>query len=407
MQRRLLFLWSSAADLAIDGILGVVWFTLLVTLLPTGIALIPVFGVGIVALWAIVRIAAGIRVIERRRAEALHGVVITPPPAGRRSANAGFAGWLGQVLLDTFSPALWKGLLHNLLSVVLGLVFWVLLQTVLELLMGAQRGAADLLAPDILPPGLLTTLAGVLALAVLVAYTYGAGLLDRELSRLLLGASRTAALEQRVGALQGARQGAVDAAATERQRIERDLHDGVQPRLVSVAMTLGMARAKLDSDPEGARALLDEAHRETKESITDLRHLARGIHPAVLADRGLDAALSAVAEHCTVPTTVRVDLPTRPSKEIEAMLYFAVSEALTNVSKHSRASGCSVNVTQTEAGARAVVFDNGVGGAAAGHGGGVGLSGMGDRVRAAGGTLTVESPAGGPTILTVEAPCAF
>jgi signal transduction histidine kinase len=402
VQRRLLFLWSSAADLAIDGILGVVWFTVLATLLPTGIGLIPVFGVGILLLWVVVRLAEGIRFVERRRAEALHGIVITAPSAGRRSTNTGFAGWLGQVLLDTFSPALWKGLLHNLLSLALGTVFWVLLQTAVELLVGAQRGAAALV-----PPGLLTALAGVLALAVLVAYTYGAGLLDRELSRVLLGASRTAALEERVDVLQGARQGAVDAAATERQRIERDLHDGVQPRLVSVAMTLGMVRAKLDSDPEGARALLDEAHRETKESITDLRHLARGIHPAVLADRGLDAALSAVAEHCTVPTTVRVDLPTRPSKETEAMLYFAVSEALTNVSKHSRASGCSVSVTKTEAGVRAVVFDNGAGGAAAGRGGGVGLSGMSDRVRAAGGTLTVESPAGGPTILTVEAPCAF
>ncbi|MFB2579943.1 histidine kinase [Herbiconiux sp. P15] len=398
MQRRLLFLWSSAADLALDGILGTLWFTLLITLLPTGLGLIPVFGVGIVLLWLAVRLAEGIRFVERRRAEALYGVVITPPLPSRRSANSGFAGWLGQVLLDTFSPVLWKGLLHNLSSLVLGLLFWVLLQTAVDLLVSLRREG---IAP------LLVVLAAVVALAVVVVYTYGAGLLDRELGRALLGASRTAALEQRVDVLQGARQGAVDAAATERQRIERDLHDGVQPRLVSVAMTLGMARAKFDSDPAGARALLDEAHRETKESITDLRHLARGIHPAVLADRGLDAALSAVAEHCTVPTSVRVDLPTRPSKETEAMLYFTVSEALTNVSKHSRATGCSVSVTQTPQGVQAVVFDNGVGGAALGHGGGVGLAGMSDRVRAAGGTLTVQSPAGGPTVLTVEAPCAF
>ncbi|MFB2584859.1 sensor histidine kinase [Herbiconiux liukaitaii] len=398
MQRRLLFLWSSAADLALDGILGTLWFTLLITLLPTGLGLIPVFGVGIVLLWLAVRLAEGVRLVERRRAEALYGVVITPPPPSRRSANSGFAGWLGQVLLDTFSPVLWKGLLHNLSSLVLGLLFWVLLQSAVDLLVSLRREG---IAP------LLVVLAAVVALAVVVIFTYGAGLLDRELSRALLGASRTAALEQRVDVLQGARQGAVDAAATERQRIERDLHDGVQPRLVSVAMTLGMARAKFDSDPTGARALLDEAHRETKESITDLRHLARGIHPAVLADRGLDAALSAVAEHCTVPTSVRVDLPTRPSKETEAMLYFTVSEALTNVSKHSRATGCSVSVTQTPQGVQAVVFDNGVGGAALGHGGGVGLAGMSDRVRAAGGTLTVQSPAGGPTVLTVEAPCAF
>ena len=104
---------------------------------------------------------------------------------------------------------------------------------------------------------------------------------------------------------------------------------------------------------------------------------------------------------------MRVDLPERPSREAEAVLYFAVSEALTNASKHSRASGCSVSVTQSPLGARAVVFDNGVGGASAGRGGGVGLTGMADRVRAAGGTLTIDSPQGGPTVLTVEVPCAF
>src|SRR5690606_39520462 len=128
-----------------------------------------------------------------------------------------------------------------------------------------------------------------------------------------------AVLREKVDTLSDARQGAVDAASIERQRIERNLHDGVQPQLVSVAMTLGMARSKFDTDPEAARALLDQAHTEAKASITELRQLARGIHPAVLTDRGLDAALSAVASRCQVPTTISVTVPGRAAPEAEAV----------------------------------------------------------------------------------------
>ncbi|MDO9396311.1 MAG: histidine kinase [Herbiconiux sp.] len=404
MRNRLLFLWAAAADLAIDGLLGMVWFTVLVGLLTTGFGLIPAFGLGFLWLWGAAWVAAGIRFVERTRAEALYGVRI-PVPVRRRSRGSGLTGWIGQLFLDVFDPALWKGLVHTFTTLLLGTLFWALLGAALDLVGGLGRGTVFGL--ELAVRGALPAILGALAaLAALVLFVFGAGLLDRRLAVALLGSSRNAALEGQVDQLEDARRGAVDGAALERQRIERDLHDGVQPRLVAVAMTLGMARSKLDSDPAAARELLDEAHRETKESITELRHLARGIHPAVLSDRGLDAALSAVAEHCTVPTSVRVDLRERPGKEAEAVIYFAVSEALTNVSKHSRASGCSVSVTQTPTAVRAVVFDNGVGGASPGHGGGVGLVGMSDRVRAAGGTLTIDSPAGGPTILTVEVPCA-
>jgi signal transduction histidine kinase len=403
VRKNLLFLWAAAADLAVDGLLGAVWFTVVVTLLATGIGTIPAFGVGVGVLWVTAWLAAGIRYVERRRAEAMYGIAITAPPR-RRTRSTGFVGWLGQTFLDVFSAAMWKGVLHHLTTMVLGSVFWGIISTSTWLLTGIHRGALSGIG---LTGAAVTAAFTIVALAVLAAYTVGAGLLDRELSRILLGTSRAVELEERVDLLRVARRGAVDAAAMERQRIERDLHDGVQPRLVSVAMTLDMARSKFTSDPAAAKALLDDAHQETKQSITELRHLARGIHPAVLTDRGLDAALSAVAQHCSVPTTVRVDLPDRPGPEVEAVLYFAVSEALTNASKHSRASTCSVVVAQAPQGVRAVVFDDGVGGAAAGRGGGVGLTGMADRVRAAGGTLSIDSPAGGPTALTVEIPCAF
>jgi signal transduction histidine kinase len=405
VKRTLLFLWCAAADLALDGLLGILWFTVLIAMVSTGISLLPAFGIGIALLWLTAYAARGIFFVERQRAQALYDIRITPPTRKRTTAQ-GFGGWIAQVFLDVFSGAFWKGFLHTLLSLVLGTVFWVLLQSSFSVVAGLQRGALDGLSLPFSGP-LVAVVGGVLALAVVLLFIYGAGSLDRLLAPALLGTSRTAALEQRVDVLQDARQGAVDAASIERQRIERDLHDGVQPRLVAIAMTLGMAQGKLDSDPAGARALIDEAHRETKESITELRHLARGIHPAVLTDRGLDAALSAVASYCTVPTTVRVDLPTRPSTETEAVIYFAVSEALTNVSKHSRAATCSVGVTQTPNGVLAVVFDDGVGGAELGRGGGVGLAGLADRVRSAGGSVAVHSPAGGPTVLTVEVPCAF
>ena len=400
VRKNLLFLWAAAADLAVDGLLGTVWFTLVVTLLATGIGTIPALGVGLGILWVTARLARGIRHLERRRAEAIYGITITVPPR-RRTRSTGFAGWLDQTLLDVFSGAMWKGVLHQLTTMVLGSIFWGIISTSTWLLTAIRRGALS----GIGLTGPAVTIAS--AIVVLAAYTAGGGLLDRELSRILLGTSRAVELEERVDLLRDARRGAIDAAAAERQRIERDLHDGVQPRLVSVATTLDMARSKFTTDPAAAKALLDDAHQETKQSITELRHLARGIHPAVLTDRGLDAALSAVAQHCTVPTSVRVDLPERPSREIEAVLYFAVSEALTNASKHSRASSCSVVVTQAPRGVRAVVFDDGVGGAVGGLGGGVGLTGMADRVLAAGGALTTDSPKGGPTVLTVDIPCAF
>ena len=393
MRQRLSFLWTAAADLAVDGILGVAWFTLLITLLSVGVGAVPAFGIGVLLLWGTAFVARGVRHIERSRAAAIYGVEIVPPrrPQAR---SAGFAGWLGQIVLELGDSALWKGLAHHLVTLVLGTAFWVLLLAPLQAL-----------TRSILVGDALLVAAAVLGLVLLVLFTYGAGLLDRRLAVVLLGAGRTAALEQRVDSLEGARQGAVDAAAGERLRIERDLHDGVQPRLVNVAMTLGLAKAKFATDPEAAKALLDEAHQQTKDSITELRQLARGIHPAVLTDRGLDAALSAVAAHCAVPATVRVELPERPSPEIEAVLYFVVAEALTNVSKHSGASGCSVSVTRSPTGVRAVVFDNGAGGAHAEPGGG--LAGMADRVRSAGGTLDIDSRPGGPTVLTVEVPCAF
>ena len=223
------------------------------------------------------------------------------------------------------------------------------------------------------------------------------------LAQLLLRGSKVHELTERVGELEVSRAATVDSVEAERRRIERDLHDGAQQRLVSLAMTLGRARSKKDNDPDGASALLEQAHNEAKEAITELRDLVRGLHPPVLADRGLDAALSGLAARSPVPVTVRYDVPDRPPKTIEAIAYFMVAEALTNIARHADASRVTVSVERSGVVLRITVRDNGSGGAVVrpGHG----LAGLADRASGVDGTLAVDSPDGGPTTLTMELPC--
>jgi signal transduction histidine kinase len=196
----------------------------------------------------------------------------------------------------------------------------------------------------------------------------------------------------------------VDTAAADLRRIERDLHDGAQARLVNLAMGLGLAKEKLleGQADETVAAMVDEAHGEVKLALQELRDLARGIHPAVLTDRGLDAALSSVASRCTVPVKVTADLPTRPAAAIEGIAYFTVSELLQNVSKHSGARAASVDVWRSDERLLIQVQDDGRGGAALD--GGTGMAGLADRLGAVDGLFVVDSPPGGPTTITAELP---
>ncbi|GHG72754.1 sensor histidine kinase [Streptomyces griseocarneus] len=227
---------------------------------------------------------------------------------------------------------------------------------------------------------------------------------DTRAARDLLGPSPADRLRRRVEEVTESRAGVVDAADAERRRIERDLHDGAQQRLVSLAVNLGLAKVTMPGLPEDARKVIDEAHREAKEAIAELQDLVRGLHPAVLEDRGLDAALSGLAERAPLPVRVRVDLPERPAPAIEAVAYFVVSEALANVVKHARAAGAEVRVERTGGILIVVVSDDGVGGAD--PSGGTGLAGLAKRVASVDGTFSISSPVGGPTVVTVELPCA-
>jgi signal transduction histidine kinase len=190
----------------------------------------------------------------------------------------------------------------------------------------------------------------------------------------------------------------------DRRQIERDLHDGAQQRLLSLGMDLGMALEKFDSDPNAARNLVGDAHHELQRAIAELRNLARGIHPAVLTDRVLDAALSSLAARCPIPVRLDVRLRERPPASVEATAYFIVAEALTNAAKHANATAIDVRVHLVGDKLRIEVADDGDGGAEERPGGG--LAGLADRATSVEGSLRISSPAGGPTIVAAELPCA-
>jgi signal transduction histidine kinase len=251
-------------------------------------------------------------------------------------------------------------------------------------------------------------LAGLGGVALLLAAPWLAAAvvrLDTRAALALLGPSRAEQLARRVESLAESRAGVVDAADAERRRIERDLHDGAQRRLVSLAMNLGMAREDLHDLPEEARNVIVEAHEEAKLALAELRDLVRGLHPAILEDRGLDAALSGIAARSPVPVRLRVDVPGRATPTVEAVAYFVVSEALTNIAKHARASRAEIAVDQTGDRLRVVVTDDGVGGADPARGSG--LAGLARRAASVDGSMAIDSPAGGPTTVTVELPCGL
>jgi signal transduction histidine kinase len=196
----------------------------------------------------------------------------------------------------------------------------------------------------------------------------------------------------------------VDASAAELRRIERDLHDGAQARLVSLGMSIGLAEQVLRNDPDLALKLLAEARESSGQALTDLRHLVRGIHPPVLAERGLDGAVRALALTLPLPVDLRIELPGRPPAPVESAAYFAIAEVLANVVKHSAARSAWVQLEySSQARLIAIIGDDGAGGAVPRIGGG--LRGIERRLAAFDGVIAVTSPVGGPTVVTMELPC--
>ncbi|MFF1302951.1 sensor histidine kinase [Streptomyces sp. NPDC058307] len=247
--------------------------------------------------------------------------------------------------------------------------------------------------------------AGALGVALLSLAPFAPRLLTVHfrLTRAVLGAGQ-GELAERVRVLTETRRDAVDTSAAELRRIERDLHDGAQARLVAMGMDLGTIEVLLDKDPAQAKRLLAQARQSSADALTELRDLVRGIHPPVLAERGLGDAVRALALRMPVPTEVTVELEGRADAPVESAAYFAVSEILTNAVKHSGADQIWIDLHQVERMLRITVTDNGRGGA--GITAGSGLAGVERRLGTFDGVLAVGSPAGGPTMVTMEIPCA-
>ncbi len=409
---------GAIAQLAALGVVGSLIFGLLATLLSAGLSLVLVVGIGIPFLLAFLYVLWATAWLEHERVEGLYGFGM-PTLTWRTSEKPGFGGWLQSLWRQLIDGPMWRGVASAAISTLLGLFVLPLIATLVTALVlpFAPARAAGEAFLGIVVPGAWAIPLGILGAIVCIALLIGIALLHRTLTRAILVPSREAAFAAQAATAGSQRESAVRASEVERTRIERDLHDGVQPRLVSVAMTLGLAQQKIDTDPVAAKALVDEAHTSTKAAITELRQLARGIHASVLDDRGLDAALSALAARSHVPVVLDVRLPEngRCSRAAEAAVYFAIAETLTNAAKHSRASEARVTVRlrddePIEGNAErrptlwARVEDNGVGGARILPGGG--LDGITNRIIAAGGTSRLDSPVGGPTSLEVSVPCA-
>ncbi|WEG08271.1 histidine kinase [Microbacterium horticulturae] len=403
---------GAIAQMAAVGVAWAIAFGVLFALLAAGIGLLFAIGIGLIVLLGLVYAMFALAWLETARVDGLYGFGIAPLPA-RTSGRPGFTGWLRTVWLQFSDGRMWRGIGSAAVSAMLG---WATLSLLSIMASGVAMVFTPLVPgdPDTIPlrgagwdvPAPWAVGVGIIAALVAIAGLIGLAALHGVLTRAILVPSREVQLAAEARTAQAQRGGAVRAADVERTRIERDLHDGVQPRLVSVGMTLGMAQQKIDDDPEAAKQLIAEAHTSTKAAITELRQLARGIHTSILDDRGLDAALSALAARSPIPVQLDSRLTQRCSPQTETAVYYVIAESLTNAAKHSRAAECRVIVRQREGGILwARVEDNGIGGATVVPGGG--LDGLSNRVLGVGGTLTVTSPIGGPTTVEVSVPCAY
>ena len=407
--------WAATGYLVATLPLGTFWFTLLAVGLSVGLSLLIVW-VGLPVLVLTMLAWRGGAMLERRWLRAALGVRVADPyqplPPGSllrrlRILASDPATWkdLGYLVLLLPLGVLWFTIVVALWSVALAFVTmpaWYQLMPAGQARIFGIGGDRVLLLVDSLPEALLVAVVGLLLLVAAAWVARGLAIAHAAVAEALLGPSQ-AQLAARVEALRASRDLAVDAAEAERRRIERDLHDGAQQRLVSLAMDLGRAKEKLATDPAAAGALVGEAHQEAKRALAELRDLARGIHPAVLADRGLDAAISALAARSPVP--VEVDVATeRLGSAVESTAYFVVAEALTNAAKHARAREIAVRISREDGRLVVEVRDDGVGEADPSAGGG--LRGLADRVAAIDGRLSVSSPPGGPTVVRAELPVA-
>lgn len=400
--------WHATTHVAAGVPLG------LVTLTVVSILVVVTVGFAITGLLAIPVLSALLwtsRVFtawQRSRFAGCLGVQLARPQTPPRTG-----GRIRHLLAEVRRPATWRQISYHLAAGVLGsfgfvliIALWTIglsLSTIgayLWTLPASNTFRWDLRSPTAV---VTLTLIGLAALCAVPWATLGCARLDVMLARALLEPSPAEGLGLRVRSLMASRAGLVDATNAERRRLERDLHDGTQQRLTALALNLGIAREQFTDLPAPARAVIAAAHADVKATLAELRGFVRGLHPAILDDLGLDAALSGLIDRCPVPVELRVSLPGRLPPAIEAVAYFVVSESLANVAKHAGADSASVLVALADGQLRVQIHDDGRGGADPDHG--TGLCGLGQRVTAVDGVLRIDSPTGAGTRILVELPC--
>ncbi|MGC4108591.1 MAG: sensor histidine kinase [Thermomicrobiales bacterium] len=390
--------------LSLSFVIGLVWFIVGVTMMSIGVGLLVVW-VGAPILAALFGIAIWTAQLERSRIKVFMGVEISSPyQYFPREGKPWKRAW-GFVR----NKQLWRDIAYLFLLFPVGcaelIVVWLPVPFFLAPLIVLAGGEASVYGVGVgsFFGAAFTLILGVVLLLPLSMLINFVALMHVEFGKWLLAPSVQERLTERVEELTESRNAVMRAMHLERRRIERDLHDGAQQRLVNLAMELGLAREKMNTDVEAARKLLDESHEDAKLVLTELRELVRGIHPAVLTDRGLDAAISAIAGRSPIPVGVDIDLPGRELEEVEGTAYFVVVEALTNIAKHSGATEANVSIRKVGNWLRIVVSDNGKGGADLMAG--TGLRGLQDRIAALDGRFAIESPTGVGTSIMVVIPC--
>ncbi|GII26597.1 sensor histidine kinase [Planotetraspora mira] len=414
MRRLLSRLAGDTVYLLVGFPLASIAFCLMVLGLSAGASLL-VFWLGVPVLVLTALVARGLGDIERLRMRGVLGMDVPQPRYPRSPAEA---GWFRKMLSPLAGGQPWLDILHALVvfpvaiatfcvivmwwgTAIFGVTYpvygWLLSNIPgnegLPELLGFDRGYVN---DSIFYVGI-----GLLAALTLYPVVRGCALVQASLGKALL--TGVAQLQERIEDLTEGRNAAAYAEATALRRLERDIHDGPQQRLVHLAMELSRAQRELEKDAAAAQSTIGKAITATRETLDELRALSRGIAPPILADRGLVPALAALASRCTVPVELDVQTEERFPALIENTVYFVTAEALTNVAKHSRAELCTITLMRIGDSLMLTIGDDGVGGAhvAKGHG----LSGLAERLRGVDGELAVRSPAGGPTSITAEVPC--
>ena len=392
--------WYAVGAIIVGPFVATLAFGIVVALISTGLTTL-LAGIGILFIAAGIESSRVVAWVERWR------VFVGEPDKPRAHPYRPFRGGIVEIVRAEFADeARWRDVLYVAVdlpltiieSTVVG-VAWALALSALTLPIWFEPRAS-------LPPIWLASVAGVLLLFVAASLSQIVIRLHRQVVAGLLCTSESRALRREVETLRQSRSAVIDVEASELSRIERDLHDGAQQRLVMLSIDLGLASERIDTDPEGAKELMRSSQEQAREALAEIRQLVRGIAPSILLDRGLVPAIESVTGRGPIRTSIRSELApgTRLSAAVERTAYFVASEALANVAKHSGGSNCEVRVRLEGDQLVIEIWDDGKGGAIVAPGGG--LAGLASRVAGVDGTLTVTSPSGGPTLIRAAIPVA-